>query len=441
MTRDDETRTPGKSALPERASPKRIVLFCLIFFGLAVTEEVSNHVLPLTLKRVTEGFTTTFSLPMFGEVTLGSAFVIGLILALNPAFGFIAQPLVGAISDRVWTRVGRRAFFMIIAAPVVALCLVSIPLTMTLWKIVVLVVIYQFFQDVLWGSDHPLLADLFPSRQRGFVAGAIAASYQIGAVFVNRVGLELVERHDLANNGANFGLPIYWIAAACQIGLVMGLAFFLWEKPHAGPPRPKLTPRTYVRDFLAQPGLLRMGMVNFLRAYMYAAAMGFLVLYGTVTLEASLSEYARVMGLLPLTALVYVWIVGPICDRVRRERLLTLGFLVSVVGYAVAWSAPSILWLAAAFLLFRFAWVVIEISYKSLVTDFYPREMVGQLAGAINIFYASGRTLALVTVGAIVGYFNNDYRVAWVVAMIGGGVCLWVMRGVRDPRPDLKKTT
>ena len=418
----------------ERIGPGRILLFCIIFFGLAVTEEVSNTMLPLTLQRMTEDFSLSFNLPVFGAVTMGSAFVIGLILALNPLFGVIAQPLVGVVSDRVWTRVGRRAFFIIVAAPVVAFCLVSVPLTSTLWKLVLIVVVYQFFQDVLWGSDHPLLADLFPSRQRGMVAGMLAISYQLGAVFVSRVGLEWVEAHEQANGGELFGLPLYTTAAALQICLVMGLAFFLWEKPNPGPPRPKVTIKSYITDFAAQPGLLRMGWIHFLRAYMYNSATAFLVLFGTITLGASLGDYARMMGWLPMTAMAYVWLVGIVADKVRRERMLMFGFAASVAGYALAWTSHTLFMLAAAFLIFRFAWTVLEITFKSLVTDFYPREMVGQLAGAINIFYAAGRTLAVVSVGALVGLFDNNYRIVWIVAGVTGVVCFLVARKVTDPR-------
>ncbi|MYE82259.1 MAG: SLC45 family MFS transporter, partial [Gammaproteobacteria bacterium] len=70
------------------------------WFGVHFAEAVSVNLLPLTLYLFTE-----------------NAFYIGLILAINPMFGFVAQPVVGVLSDRTWTRVGRRAFYLIVAAP------------------------------------------------------------------------------------------------------------------------------------------------------------------------------------------------------------------------------------------------------------------------------------------------------------------------------------
>ena len=97
---------PAPSGSVGRVGPWRIALFACIFFGLAVTEEVSINVLPLTLKRITGGILLQFDLPFSvpwlapeGRVSIGSAFVIGLVLALNPFFGFIAQPLVGAFGN------------------------------------------------------------------------------------------------------------------------------------------------------------------------------------------------------------------------------------------------------------------------------------------------------------------------------------------------------
>jgi len=440
MKTADAPPVPATGEVP-RASAGRILIFALIFFGLGVTEEVSINVLPLTLQRMTADFSWSVDLPIRipglapdGVFTMGSALVIGLVLALNPLFGFIAQPLVGVLSDRVWTRVGRRAFFLITGAPVVAACLFLVPWAPQLWQLVVIVVIYQFFQDVLWGSDHPLLADLFPSRQRGIVGAAIGVAYQLGAVFVTRVGLAWTAAHEHTHGGELFGAPIYWAAAAIQIGLVMGLAFFLWERRLPAMTRPRLTPRQYVRDFRARPGLVRLGWVNFLRAFMVTAGTGFLVLFGTVTLAADKADYARAMGWLPLLALVFVWPAGLLTDRLARDRVLMGAFLLSAAGYAVGWMADSLAWLAVAFVISRLAWVNIEIGYKSLVSDFYPAHQVGQLAGAINIFYATGRTLALVSVGALIGAFGNDYRLAWPVAIVAALVSIWVLRGVRDPR-------
>ena len=74
------------------------------------TEQLSIHLLPAMIEKFTVNPTT-----------------IAVILFINPAFGFIAQPIVGVLGDKIWTPVGRRAFFLITGAPIVAICLWFVP--------------------------------------------------------------------------------------------------------------------------------------------------------------------------------------------------------------------------------------------------------------------------------------------------------------------------
>ena len=140
------------------------------------TEQLSIHLLPATV----EGFTTSPSL-------------IALILFINPAFGFITQPLVGILGDKIWTPVGRRALFLITGAPIVGLCLWFLPEARFLWHLVILVLVYQFFQDMMWGSDHPLLADLFPPKQRLFVSGLLIAVGQLATLIFLKFGMKQLD--------------------------------------------------------------------------------------------------------------------------------------------------------------------------------------------------------------------------------------------------------
>jgi hypothetical protein len=299
--------------------------------------------------------------------------------------------------------------------------------------LVTTVVVLHFCQDILWGAHHPLLAELIPSWRRGLVAGLMAMTYQLGSVFVVRVGLPWVEAHERTHGGAQFGLPLYAAAAALQVVLVAGLAFFLWEKPPgaAAAPRKELTPGRYVRDFAAQPGLLRLGWVQFGFAFQSTAALGFLVLFGTETLGASMTAYAGAMGWLPLIGFCYLWLIGLAADRWPRARLATSGFAGCAVGCALGWQAESLAALAVAFVVLRFFSALVDINCKALIAECLPPGQEGQFAGAINIFFAAGRTLAFVVVGQAIAWGGGDYRLAWPIALGAVAVNLWLMRAVK----------
>jgi len=252
--------TESPATIP-RARWPTVVVLCCIWCGLAMTENISNYILPLTLGR----FTT-------------DAAVIGLFLALNPLFGFIANPLAGIIGDRIWTPLGRRAVLLIISAPIVAVCLLYIPNAALVWHLVVLVTAYQFFQDVLWGSNLPLLADLVPPAQRTLVSSALVMSAQATGWLFARYGMGVW----LDAYGEEF---LYSIAALSQVGMVALAALFLHEPPPARVPRPRLTLRRYARDFLADPVLRRFGWLGFWQFFSQHILQGFYVLFTVQTLS------------------------------------------------------------------------------------------------------------------------------------------------------------
>ena len=217
------------------------------WFGVHFAEAVSVNLLPLTLYLFTE-----------------NAFYIGLILAINPMFGFIAQPIVGVLSDRTWTRVGRRAFYLIVAAPIVAATEIAMPFTTALWLVVVLVIVMQFFVDVMAAAYHPMLAEMIPPRQRSMVAGINKCGVELAWIIVLFVGMPWVTLYREQQGGDTFyGLPLYFLAAGVLLVFVMLAAFFLKEK-RLEPLRPRapLTPRQYIRDFVDQPMLLKLGFVR-----------------------------------------------------------------------------------------------------------------------------------------------------------------------------------
>src|SRR5262245_35411605 len=76
----------------------------LLFCVTGIAEATSNFILPDTIHRYTQ-----------------NAFVISVILAMNPFFGFVAQPWAGWYSDRLWTPLGRRRPVIVVGTACLAL--------------------------------------------------------------------------------------------------------------------------------------------------------------------------------------------------------------------------------------------------------------------------------------------------------------------------------
>jgi MFS family permease len=424
----------AEPATREKLKPGRAGVLCSIFFGASVTEAVSVNLLPLTLALYTRDPNLIFW-----------------VLAINPAFGFIAQPLVGVLSDHVWTRIGRRAVFLIVAGPIVAGSLLAIPYVGTFTALVLVVVVLQFFQDVINGSDQPLLADLVPPEQRTFALGLVKAAENMGFLLVLFVGMPMVEAFRESQGENQYGLPLYLTAALCQLLFVVLAAFFLREQPIARQSRPRLSVGRYVSDFFHQPMLPRIASAYFLRAFARTAVVGSVALYAHHTLQLSEQEYGASWGWMPFIALTAGIPLGLAAERYAKHRVLQLAFMLLIAGCALGYTSAGMRGLAVAALVFGIGDMLLEVTHKAFMSEYYPADLIGQLSGAVNCFYAAGRTAALIVVGACVKLTNPtldwntlpeqasiDYSIIWIIASLAAVAGILVLSTTRDFRHELR---
>lgn len=406
------SETPTPPALDKARLPL-FIAFSAIWTGLVVTEFTSNVVLPLTIREFTE-----------------EAWIIALILAINPAFGFVAQPVVGIVGDRIWTPLGRRAFFLITGAPVVALCLVFVPEAGSLLVLILLVIIYQFVQDILWGSDHPLLADIVPAEQRTRMMGLMNTCAQIAGFLYLRYALN--SGSDLF--GENFP---YHVAAGAQVLLVVGGALYIkrFERPVVRQQRPPLTVKRYITDALGDPVLRRYSAMVFCSSCCLNMVQGFAALFAVHTLLITRGEFGEAWSFYSVLPIFLAFATSWAVERyLPKQVALVIGFLFMIGGSFLGLFSTGVDTLTITAIIISFGNVVYQVTYKPFFTEFLPRDIIGQLSGALNISYALGRTFALVGGGAVISMMGNNYRYAWVLAIIAGIASIFLAAGIPDRR-------
>lgn len=394
----------------ERAPRSLFVILCTIWATIMLIEHISNNLLPLTIRRF----------------TLDAA-IIGLILGINPFFGLFVQPLIGLLSDRIWTPLGRRAVFLVAAAPVLAVCLVFVPLAGSFWQLVVLIVVYQFCHDVLCGADHPLMADLVPAHQRTLLRGWMTMSAQ----FIGFIFLKFGMGHALERFGE---VSIYVAVAIATVGFIALPALLLREKRLPPVPRPRLTMKRYITDFFGNSVLRRFGLLVFTHAVFVNVVTGFVVIFAVQTVGISKGEFGSAWSLQSLVALACAVPLGIVAERVPKQRALVAGFVICMGGCILGILAEDARDFIPIALVFGLGALIIQITQAPFFTEFLPRDMVGQLTGAYNICGATGRSIALVGGGWLVSALGNNYRVIWAIALVFGVLSAVIAASIVDLR-------
>src|SRR6476620_3907474 len=112
-----------------------------------------------------------------------------------PLTGLIVQPIIGHMSDRTWTRLGRRRPYFLVGAILASIALILMPNASALWMAAGLLWIMDASINISMEPFRAFVADMLPEEQRtrGFAMqalfiglGAVIASmmpWLLGSVF------------------------------------------------------------------------------------------------------------------------------------------------------------------------------------------------------------------------------------------------------------------
>ncbi len=137
------------------------------------------------------------------------------------------------LSDRIWTKWGRRKPFYIISTLGCAVLLFALPLVGSLWMLIVAIVMYQFFVD-LNKPWEPLFNEVIPPTQRGRGGVFRMTSGNIGLLLFNWVLISQFDRiYEFATPfGALSGeMVLYWTVALVMLATGLFLLWFVEESP------------------------------------------------------------------------------------------------------------------------------------------------------------------------------------------------------------------
>ena len=114
---------------------------------------------------------TVYSFKKFVDNPAGLTFI----LSLPQFISLLLVPVGNFVSDRIWTRFGRRKPFIVTAWIGVLACLALLPLMPNFWSMVAVYVLFGICNDIgQYGPMEPLLQEIVPPHQRGRTNGMAA---------------------------------------------------------------------------------------------------------------------------------------------------------------------------------------------------------------------------------------------------------------------------
>lgn len=142
-----------------------------------------------------------------------------------PMTGLIVQPIVGALSDRTWGRLGRRRPYFLTGAILASVALFIMPTSTTLWMAATLLWILDASINISMEPFRAFVADKLDASQR--TAGFVMQSFFIGIGASLANALPLVFSWMGVEGSTASGVPLS-VKYAFQAGAVVFLFAVLW---------------------------------------------------------------------------------------------------------------------------------------------------------------------------------------------------------------------
>ena len=402
----------------------KIFLLGFGFFGVSVVWGVYNAFVPIFLSE---------------KFHLAPAW-IGFFMTLDNIAALFIQPTVGAWSDRVRSKIGRRMPFILIGAPISAAAFGWIPLASVL-PLFVAGTSTLLLSMALWRTPVvALMPDITPSPKRSQANGIINFMGGIGAIFSFLGGATLYE--------INPAYP-FWMGSGLVLISALLVFFFIKE------------PKDYALTQEKEPGLL----VNLKAVWAdndksalrlfgailfwfvgYNAIEAFFTLYAVNYLNMTAADGTRLLGHLSLFFVLSALIAGFVGGKFgRRNTIMTGILLLGGLILSLYLLPPTLLGTVLTKLpvlgnipvisLFLMgsgvAWALININSLPMVVDMVEDARIGTYTGLYYLFSTLAAIAGPNMNGLIIQAAGNNYNSIMLVAPTFMLLAFVMMLGVK----------
>jgi MFS family permease len=372
---------------------------------------------------------------------------IGFFMTLDNIAALLIQPPVGAWSDRLRTRIGRRMPFILIGAPVGAVLFGIIPLAGAL-PLFVACTSTLLLSMAFWRTPViALMPDITPSRFRSQANGIINFMGGLGAIIATLGGSQLYK--------INQAYP-FWLGSALMVVAIVLLFIFVKEPKEyesTSEEKPDLWKafKEIIRSDEKSPLRILLAILFWFIAY--NAIESFFTLYAQNHLGLPGEDGARLLGQLSVLFVLFALPAGYIGARFGRRNIIMSGILllsacmvsmfllpkevllVEITRLPALGVVPIIgLILMAA----GIAWALINVNSLPMVVDMTDNMRVGTYTGLYYLFSTMAAIIGPNLNGWIIALTGSNYNLIMIVGPLFMMVALVMMLGVR--RGEIKPT-
>jgi MFS family permease len=338
-----------------------------------------------------------FGMPLYLNTYNLPASLVGLLANERSFIGAFVQPIVGRISDRTNTPLGRRRPFFLIGIPLVCLGLLMLAFHPPLWAMIAVMSVLAFFLAIAWDPYMAMMADIFPPLQRGRVGGLLGLGTGLGNIAFALMAFFLWSRNE-------FGVFLIIIAALL---VTWAYTFFTVKEPpveartseHVETPgKPNLI--AYLKNLMRYPEAAKYVLaINFFWLGT-GGVVPFITLFGVKALGATEQQsFILPLAATAMNALLAVP-AGLLADRTSKKLVMTGGMLLFALVAVVGSQSQTLIQGTIALALAGGANAAMA-QINPMLSDLVPRKRMAEFIGLGSAVFSFAQPIGSVVAGGV----------------------------------------
>lgn len=346
----------------------------------------------------------------------------------------VAQPLVGAFSDRTRSRFGRRAIWMLLGAALAAFAMAGLSLSSSPVGVIVLAGVLSLGLNAVLAPLTATVADRYPRERRGGASALFGMGSLVGGALGSIVAATLAAQLGIAYNV--FGITL----------LIVTFLFLLFNRDFSSKSMVVEPFRLgkFLSSFWINPrkhpdfGWGFLARFFFVLGFYTVSSFTFFLLTDYVGL--TVAEANSYVGIGVLTSLppmvIAILLSGYLSDRFRRRKIfLYIATGVLVVGILVPLAMPSVVGVILMAAITGFGYGIYQSADMALMTEIIPGGGInaGKDLGILNIATGIPQALAPVIAAFVIQTvlgFPGFFAIG-AIAVVIGGLALIPIKSVR----------
>lgn len=352
-----------------------------------------------------------------------SSFAVGWVMNLDNILAIFLIPLIGILSDRTWTKIGKRMPYIISSLPIGAILFSLIPWipiffginTSSLILLVLIILLMNIAQAVGRGPVISLMPDLVAPEHRSPANGIINFMGGLGSL----LAYFFVGRISAVNRPLGFA-----IAGIIQLISVL-IIFLAIKETKESLVMTKMEREETEFSFKKLINIKDKNLIFLLLAILFwfigfNTVETFYSVYMALekgmdpTLGESISKIN--LGILALTFMIFSIPSGFIAKKIGRKRTIIIGLLGMILAFIGLIVFESLLITRIIFILGGISWALININSLPMVLDLGDLKSQGTHTG----FYYFSSQFASIVAPPFAGFLADLLKTRFVIFPLGG---------------------